>query len=209
MSIICPTVLAASSHDFREQMETVAPFADRVQIDLGDGLFTGMTVDVGEVWWTDGLSADIHLMHRQPSKVLDVLVGLRPALVIVHAEADDDLRRVLDELRKNGIRAGVALLQETTVEQAAELIKLVDHVLIFSGSLGSFGGIADLGLLRKVPLIRELNPSVEIGWDGGANLDSVVALRDGGIDVLNVGGAIQKANHPANAYRALVRAVAS
>lgn len=208
MSIICPTVLAATEADFSEQMETVAAFADRIQIDLGDGVFTTESVALDKVWWPEDLSADIHLMYRDPEPVLDTLIARRPSLVILHAEASGDLPDMLARLQNQGIRAGIALLQETSVTQAGALVAAADHVLIFSGSLGSFGGVADLGLLGKVPQVRSLNPSAEIGWDGGANLDSVVALRDGGIDVLNVGGAIQKASHPANAYRALVRAVA-
>lgn len=204
MSIICPTVLADTVDEFRDQMEVVRPFATRIQIDLGDGRFTTRTVDLGDVWWPERITADIHLMYREPMEVLPTLIALGPAMVIVHAEANK-VSESLQLLRENNIRGGVALLQDTSVESTAELIRMSDHVLIFSGSLGSFGGQVDLALLGKVPQIRSIEPDIEIGWDGGINVETVQKLVDGGVDVLNVGSAIQKASRPENAYRDLMR----
>lgn len=205
MGTICPTVLAATAEEYEDQIETVAAFAHRIQIDLGDGDFTTKTVGIETLWWPPQLAADIHLMYTRPSQYLEPLVQYRPHLVILHAEAADDLAKAFDYLRSRSVKTGLALLQTTTVESVAPLIKQVDHVLIFSGSLGSFGGKADLSLLKKISQIRALNPTVEVGWDGGANQENVLQLAQGGVDVVNVGGAIQKANHPENAYRDLER----
>lgn len=205
MGIICPTVLAATADEYEEQLEAIAGFAHRIQIDLGDGEFTTKTVGVEELWWPSQLTADIHLMYERPRSYLEELVLYRPHLVILHAEARDDLEEAFAYLRTQAVKVGIALLQTTTVESARSLIEQVDHVLIFSGSLGSFGGEADLSLLKKAAQIRSINPSVEIGWDGGANQGNVLKLVQGGVDVVNVGGAIQKANHPENAYRDLER----
>ena len=92
------------------------------------------------------------------------------------------------------------MIQSTSVESVASLVAKVDHVLIFSGTLGHFGGVADLGLLHKANEIRLLEPDVEIGWDGGANADNVARLSHGGVDVIVAGGAIQNAEDPARAY---------
>lgn len=204
MSIICPTVLADTVGEYRDQMESVQGFASRIQIDLGDGRFTTGTVGVADVWWPEHITADIHLMYQQPMKVIEDLVALSPDMVIVHAEADE-AAEALALLREHYIRTGVALLQETAVESVTDLIRPSDHVLIFSGALGSFGGQVDLALLSKVQQIRAITPDIEIGWDGGINTDTARKLADGGIDVLNVGGAIQKASQPENAYRDLLR----
>ena len=204
MSVICPTVLADTVDEYRDQMEVIVPFASRIQIDLGDGQFTTKTVDISDVWWPETMEPDIHLMHKTPMESLPTIVAMKPSMVIVHAEAEQ-AKEAIEYLRKHDIRAGVALLQPTTVESVRDLVWLSDHVLIFSGSLGSFGGKVDFSLLSKVQQIRDIKPELEIGWDGGINVDTVKKLADGGIDVLNVGSAIQKANHPENAYRDLAR----
>ena len=204
MSIICPTVLAQNEADFATQFERIEPFARRVQIDLGDGDFTSATLPLEKVWWPKGIVADIHLMYKRPLEHIETLVSLAPSLVIVHAEAEGDLVGMLQHLQTCGISPGVALLQDTPVSQVEQLLAVADHALIFSGSLGSFGGVADLALLEKVEQIRTIRPDIEIGWDGGANDENAVRLVMGGIDVINVGGAIQRADDPQAAYDTLV-----
>lgn len=205
MSIICPTVLAANPHLYREQIERLQPFATRVQIDLMDGDFTPTTsLRPIQVWWPEQWQVDIHLMFRRPLEHLETLISLHPRMVIIHAEAEGDLRGMLGHLQKLNIKAGVALLKDTPPESAENLLSIADHALLFSGDLGRFGGVADLSVLQKVPKLKAINPGIEIGWDGGANEQNVRQLRDGGVDVINVGGAIAKADDPAAAYATLV-----
>jgi ribulose-phosphate 3-epimerase len=204
MSVICPTVTAKTVDEYREQLETITSFSSRIHIDLGDGIFTTHLIDISDIWWPSGVSADVHLMYEKTNDALHALAALKPNMVIIHAESHDPFGAI-DYLRQHSITVGITLLQDTSVLEAHELIKLSDHVLVFSGSLGSFGGHVDYSLLSKVKAIRDIQPDIEIGWDGGINTDNVRTLVDGGVDVLNVGGAIQKANHPENAYRDLVR----
>ena len=87
MSIICPTVLADTVDEYREQMDTVQGFASRIQIDLGDGHFTSETISIADVWWPEHITADIHLMYKEPLRVVADLVVMRPGMVIIHAES--------------------------------------------------------------------------------------------------------------------------
>jgi pentose-5-phosphate-3-epimerase len=80
----------------------------------------------------------------------------------------------------------------------------VDHVLIFAGDLGHFGGNPDIDrFVEKIDELQYKYTNVEIGWDGGVNAANVVRLAGLGIDVLNVGGFIQYAKKPAEAYATL------
>lgn len=209
MSVICPTVLASDPHAFREQIERAAALSDRIQIDFMDGEFAPTkSINLVQAWWPMKVQADIHLMFQRPSEHLETLVSLKPRMVILHAESDGDVGGALEHLKKFNIKTGVALLADTQPKDHAEFIKLVDHVLIFSGSLGSFGGTVNLGLLTKVAEIKRINPTAEIGWDGGANESNVAELTAGGIDVINVGGAIQRSDKPQDAYATLVAKLA-
>ncbi len=77
--------------------------------------------------------------------------------------------------------------------------------MIFSGDLGKFGGTASMMQLEKVRLVKKIKPNVEIGWDGGVQLDNAYTLSQGNVDVLNVGGAIAKSDNPAETYNELVK----
>ena len=199
MSVISPSITAYTPAEYEQQLVAVRSVVDRIHIDLADGELAKRTVAVDGIAWPEGVLADIHLMYQEPLSVIDEIVALHPNLVIVHSEADGVLQAI-ETLQLRGIKAGIALIQSTSVESVASLVAKVDHVLIFSGTLGHFGGVADLGLLHKANEIRLLEPDVEIGWDGGANADNVARLSHGGVDVIVAGSAIQNAEDPARAY---------
>ncbi|GAC1498517.1 MAG: ribulose-phosphate 3-epimerase [Candidatus Saccharimonadales bacterium] len=201
MATICPTITAFDTSGFKTQMNTLRPFAKRLHIDLMDGVFAP-TVSPGltDIWWPEGVTADLHLMYQKPMEQLSALIKLRPNLVIIHNEADVHHMHFAAELHKENIEVGLALLSETPVEYAYQIMHSFDQVLVFSGDLGKHGGVADLDLLDKVHKIRSHHPDVDIAWDGGINLDNISQLVDAGVNILNVGGYIHNADNPADAY---------
>ena len=208
MAVICPTVTADEPHTFREQMERVAGFAERVHIDLGDGVFTpNKLIDLDRIWWPAGVTTDIHLMYKAVKPFIKQLTALNPHMVIVHAEAVGNFYEVARPLKNAGIKVGVALLPATSIDILKPAIQDIDHVLIFSGDLGHFGGKVDLRLLDKARALKKQKPELEIGWDGGVHEKIAKTLADGGVDVLNVGGHIQRSQNPGKAYQTLVNAI--
>jgi ribulose-phosphate 3-epimerase len=204
MSVICPTITAFDTEEYRRQMNQVKPFAERVHIDLMDGNFAPTASPrLESVWWPHQFTADIHLMYREPEDCINNLIRLKPHLVIIHAEAQVDHMHFAAQLHAHDIETGLALLQETSVESTYQILHSFDHVLIFSGNLGYHGGEANLELLTKVKAVREHHPEAEISWDGGINGNNAVQLLAAGVDVLNVGGFIQKADDPTGAYAKL------
>ena len=205
MSVIVPAVLCESIEDYQATITRLEPFATRAHVDISDGEFApSFTVSVNQLYWPAGWEVDLHAMVARPSEYLPALVALRPRTIIFHAEVSEDLTPVLQQVKQAGIRAGVALLRSTVPKTVAPLIEAADHVMIFSGDLGHYGGQASLKQLEKVRFIRSIHPEVEIGWDGGASLENVFSLTQGGVDVINAGGAIAKAEDAQAAYSALV-----
>ncbi len=205
MAAIVPTILCETEDDYKATIERLHPFAQRVHIDLTDGEFAPtFTVGVNQIWWPQEWVVDIHAMVAHPSQYVDALIQMKPATVIFHAETGEDLTPVIAKLKQAGIKAGIALLKPTVPSTVQPYIESADHVLVFSGDLGHYGGTASLMQLEKVRLIRTIHPEVEVGWDGGANAENAFSLAQGGVDVINCGGAINKAADPAAAYKQLV-----
>jgi ribulose-phosphate 3-epimerase len=142
-------------------------------------------------------------MYKNPSDHLETIVGLKPSLVILHAESEGSFPDFADKLRQHGIKVGVALLPKTQAEVIRPALEHIDHVMIFGGLLGHFGGHADMSLIAKAQECKQMKPELEIGWDGGINDQNIHLLAAGGIDVLNVGVFIQNASDPAHAYATL------
>jgi len=205
---ICPTVTARDVNEYKHQMERVSRFATRVHIDVADGIFTPVKLlDVDQVWWPGGMRADLHVMYQKPFVHYKTYLSLMPQMVIVHAESEGQFVPFAELMHRHGIEVGVALKPETPVELIRPALNWVDHVLIFSGNLGHFGGQADLSLLDKVRLVKRLKPGIEVGWDGGINNTNARSLVMGGVDVLNTGGYIHHAADPRMAYATLSRAI--
>jgi ribulose-phosphate 3-epimerase len=201
MSIICPTILATNLNEYKKQLAKVEGFAERIQVDLKDNDFApGVSMPLKDIFWPEPIIADIHIMFRDPQDHLQTIIDLKPNMVIVHAESNCDIPKFAADLRVNGIKTGVCILQATTVDEVAYIFPHVQHLLIFSGDLGHFGGKADLNLLDKVTQAKNVHKYLEIGWDGGINESNVKQLAQNGVDVLNVGGAIQNADNPQHAY---------
>jgi len=205
---ICPTVTTDDPAVYKLQIEQTIAYAHRIHIDLSDGVFTrNKLMEIEDVWWPGGVRADLHVMYQKPFDHLSALVALRPQLIIVHAEADGNFMHFAAACHGHGIEVGVAILPETPVEAIQPALEVIDHVLIFSGNLGHFGGHADLGLLGKAQRLHELKPRIEIGWDGGVNDQNAKLLAMGGIDVLNAGGYLHGAKDSASAYATLKAAI--
>jgi ribulose-phosphate 3-epimerase len=200
---ICPAILTEDPEVYKIQIEQSLGYAHRLHIDLSDGIFAPQKlIEIENIWWPGGARADLHVMYARPFEHATALVALQPQLIIVHAEAEGDFVAFAELVHKHGIEIGVALLPETSVEAIAPALPLIDHVLIFSGKLGHFGGHADLTLLEKAAQLKELKPTVELGWDGGVNDKNARAIAEGGIDVLNAGGFLHTKN-PQQAYATL------
>lgn len=201
MSVICPAILAKDESEYKKQIELVQDFAKRIQIDLKDGNFApGQNMPLEKVCWVKNITVDIHVMYRKPQEYLNTLIKLKPSMVIVHAESDCDIPKFASDLREAGIKTGVAILQDTKIEDVAYIFPHVQHLLIFSGDLGHYGGKAELKLTSKIKQAKELHKYLEIGWDGGINADNAADLAKAGVDVLDIGRAILNSDDPQEAY---------
>jgi ribulose-phosphate 3-epimerase len=201
---ICPTVTVENEREFNSQINILSNFSSRIHIDLSDGKFSpNKLIDIDKVWWPGNLTADLHVMYDRPFDHINELMALGPELIIVHAEAKGDIAGYAEKLHRHGIELGVALLKDTSVEAIQPHLSHIDHVLIFAGHLGYYGGEADLNLLEKVKAIKFIKPNLEVGWDGGVNDQNIIKLVEGGVDVLNVGGFIANSDDPRGSYAKL------
>lgn len=203
-AVIAPTITAENAEQYKNQVERISGFAELVHIDISDGEFAPVFLTgIDELWAPEGWTVDIHAMVNNLSDYIPKLIALRPRTIIIHAEATGDVISALRQIKQANIRAGLALLKPTVPIAVAEMIKQAEHVMIFSGELGRFGGTASMMQLEKIRLIKSINPNIEVGWDGGVMIENAYSLVQGGVDVLNVGGVIQKATNPKEVFSKL------
>ncbi len=203
MAVITPTITTSDAHEYREQLQIIAGYASGVHIDFADGVFApNRLLPLSQAWRPDDLIVHAHIMYKNPLSQMKHIIGLGADLVILHAESQK-LDECLEQLAEAGVRAGIALLPDTHVSELSQYEGMFEHVLVFGGNLGFQGGEADLSQVDKVHEIKQLYPDVEISWDGGVNDANVKTLASAGVDVLNVGGFLKKADDPQMTYTIL------
>lgn len=173
MAMIAPAILTENADQYKEYVEKISGFTERAHIDISDGEFAPtFTINPSEAWWPPEWQADIHAMVARPSEHVAALMQLKPSMIVFHAEVEEDLLPTFQAIKAAGIKAGIALQRPTVPATVAPLIEAADHVLIFSGDLGHYGGTASLMQLEKIRLIKAIRPNIEIGWDGGVTIDN-------------------------------------
>jgi ribulose-phosphate 3-epimerase len=204
MASVAPTINATTPNDYARRIDNVKPFAARLHIDAGDGVFTDIkTIGLGQMYDIDGVPFDLHLMMTHPEGHIEDISALGPQLVITHFEAPFDHDALYKQLREMDIKIGLAINVETTIEQVRDILPNIDHLLVFTGKLGHNGGEFRADCLDKIAQARAINPELEIGVDGGLNQATSRLAVEAGADLLDVGSFIHDADDPEIAYIAI------
>jgi len=202
MAIICPTVTANNQVNFYRDLNRAINLSKRIHIDISDDIFSPVqSFPLDQIQkLPNHIQYDIHLMVDQPMLYLKEIYRLQPHLVIVHNESRVDHMYFSALLHAHNILSGLAFLQDTPIEYGFQIMHSFDHVMIFSGHLGYYGGQIDLSLIDKVKAALDYIPDLEIGWDGGINDQNTQQLVEAGVNILNVGYYLSQSSQPEEAY---------
>ncbi|MFR4037692.1 MAG: ribulose-phosphate 3-epimerase, partial [Butyricimonas faecalis] len=143
---------------------------------------------------------DVHLMIVQPERYVEAFHKAGADILTVHYEACTHLHRTIQQIKAQGMKAGVSLNPHTPVSLLEDIIKDIDVVLLMSVNPG-FGGqsfieqtINKVDKLKK--LIIESNSHTLIEIDGGVNFETGKRLVNAGADALVAGSFVFNATDP-------------
>jgi ribulose-phosphate 3-epimerase len=214
---IAPSILAADFAHLADDVARVeAAGADLLHVDVMDGHFVpnitfGIPI-VSALSRVTRLPLDVHLMIDDPNRYLEVFAMAGASRLSVHAEVCPHLHRTLGRIRELGCHAGVAINPSTPVTAIAEVVPLLDQVLVMSVNPGFTGQLFIPDSIRKVAQVRELldgsGSTADVVIDGGVTIDNAAALCRAGASVIVAGAAVFHAGNPADALRALRQAAA-
>ena len=171
---------------------------DSIHLDVMDGHFvdnlTMGPVVVDAVRPVTALPFHSHLMISNPLAFASRFAEAGSDVIIFHVEADDEPGAVIDAIERAGKRPGIALNPETPGASVHPYLEHVDLLLVMTVHPG-WGGqsfITDV-----LPKMRDLRSEidrrqlpVQIGVDGGVNLDTIADAYLAGGEILVTGSAL-------------------
>ena len=197
--LIASSILTADFSNLSQQIRfTELGGADWIHCDIMDGKFvpnlTFGPVVVKAVKKITKLPIDVHLMIKNPDALLEKFIDAGANWVTVHQEEVIHLNRTLTRIKELGAKAGVAINPSTPISSLAEVISLVDLVLILSVNPG-FGGQKFIqSSMRKVQELSDLRFTSSsrflIEVDGGIGKNNIKELTNAGCDVFVIGNSI-------------------
>ncbi len=205
MPLISPSLLSADFGDLRRDIETLnGSNCDWYHLDVMDGEFVpniSFGFPVMEAMARHARKPlDVHLMITRPEKFIKEVKALGAKVMNVHYEACPHLHRVLQQIKAEGMMAGVTLNPHTPVCVLEDIICEADLVMLMSVNPG-FGGqkfiphsVEKTRRLRH--LIDESGSKALIEIDGGVNRETGRLLVQAGADVLVAGSAVFRAEDP-------------
>jgi len=198
---IAPSVLPA---DFARLGEECAALekagVDRIQWDIMDGQFVpNLTVGpdiVAACRPHTSVPFEAHLMVETPDVFVERWIESGCERLIIHAESVVHLHRTLGHVRSAGATAGVAINPATPSSAVANVLDLVDLVLVMTVNPG-FGGQKYISTMEpKIAEVRDLiergGYDVDVEVDGGLDLDTVGGAVSSGANVIVAGSALYR-----------------
>lgn len=212
---LAPSILSADFARLGEQVRAAGEGGGSViHVDIMDGHFVpNLTIGppvVRSLRKATKLPLDCHLMIENPDQFIPEFAEAGADWMSVHQEACLHLNRTLHLIKSHDCLAGVVINPATPVDTLAEVLDIVDYVLVMSVNPG-FGGQkfipSTLHKMRRLAEIREerrLHYRIEV--DGGVALETVADVVLAGAEILVAGNAVFGSGDPNKNAEALLKA---
>jgi ribulose-phosphate 3-epimerase len=210
--LVSPSLLAADFGNLESDVKMInRSQADWLHLDIMDGMFVpnisfGFPV-IECIRKVAEKPLDVHLMIVDPDRYLTRFREAGANILTVQYEACIHLQRTVTEIRKLGMKAGVAVNPHTPVSLLKNILPYIDMVLIMTVNPG-FGGQSFI--MESYSKILELRSMIDNGGlkvlievDGGIDTKNAAKLIESGVDVLVAGNSVFSSDDPEETIRRL------
>ncbi len=173
-----------------------------IHVDVMDGRFVpNITMGpfiVETVRRITRLPLDVHLMIEQPELHIESFARAGASNLSIHIENTPHIYRTIEHVKDLGCKAGIVLNPGTPANRIAEVLPIIDYVLVMTVNPGYSGQEFIPDMVKKVAqvqkMIEDLGTSTQIEVDGGISADTLPLVYNAGARLIVSATAIFK--HP-------------
>ncbi len=203
--ILSPSILSADFGNLQSEIEMLNKSnADWIHVDVMDGVFVpNISFGFPILKFVKKIAKkeiDVHLMINNPDSYIKQFSEAGASILTVHYESCTHLHRIIQNIKNNGMKAGLALNPHTPVSFLENIIADIDMVLIMSVNPGFAAQKFIPNTYNKIEELKKLIESKQsktlIQVDGGVNLENASMLIEKGANSLVAGNAIFNTPNP-------------
>jgi ribulose-phosphate 3-epimerase len=200
-----PAILTDSPATLEKLVHMAESFTDYAQFDLMDGHFVPSRSITSRdiIALKPKINWEAHLMVLQPEDCLEDFKKAGAKKIVFHFEAVASPEKMIELIRKQDMKVGLAINPETAIPAFKNLVPEVDSVLFMAVHPGFYGAKFLPETLDKIREFRKTYFKTEVGLDGGVKENNIQDIVRSGVDVVYVGSAIFLQPDPAAAFRHL------
>jgi ribulose-phosphate 3-epimerase len=210
--LVSSSLLAADFGNLERDINVINDsLADWIHCDIMDGVFVpNISFGFSILEFVKKIARkplDVHLMIVDPDRYLSRFHDAGANILTVQYEACNHLNRTAEEIRRLGMKAGIAINPHTPVALLKNILPYIDLVLIMTVNPG-FGGQSFI--MESYKKISELKKMIDEGKydvlievDGGIDTGNAKKLIETGVNVLVAGNSIFSSKDPAGTIKKL------
>lgn len=142
--LMCPSTMCMDLDDLKKDITALEEAGiDIFHNDVMDGTFVpNITLginDIKAIRRNTKKMVDAHLMIENPMNKVDWFIDAGVDLIYIHVESERYVAKTLAHIRERGVKSGIAINPDTSIETVREMLNLCDYVLFMTVNPGFSG----------------------------------------------------------------------
>lgn len=165
---------------------------DYLHLDIMDGKFVeNKTWDfryIKKILRNTSKKKDVHLMVDDVKRYIKKYVKLKPEIITFHIEASSNPFEMIKMIKEKGIKVGISIKPNTSVDAIIDYLPYIDVVLVMSVEPGKGGQEFISSSVNKIQNLNKLreenNYNYLIEVDGGINNNTIKLIDSADLAVV-------------------------